>query len=259
MFSFRGTCKQKRGASSAPLELCILGLSIESQASCGRTALHLLQPASAHERHSSPSSAMQVTVGSYVRIHEQCRNRAVRGLLCRVQALEFRLRLSTFVPMQQYAQVRVLGLEEHIQGDAPEWWMPCSAMRYVGDASSCIGTHDAQAAARCFLPFLFGCDRLSTGAIESSLEVSHVQWKMMSVAARLRQARASLRPGPPRARPVAGWEPEKGARGHRHGQCIRDHCRPIDSPGLSAHPVAGAVSLHRYAPMHRLSIDSARM
>ena len=117
----------------------------------------------------------------------------------------------------------------------------------------------AQAAARCSLPFLFGCDRLSTGAIESSLEVSHVQWKMMSVAARLRQARASLRPGPPRARPVAGWEPEKGARGHRHGQCIRDHCRPIDSPGLSAHPVAGAVSLHRYAPMHRLSIDSARM
>ena len=78
---------------------------------------------------------MQITVGSYVRIHEHRRNRVVRGLLCRVQALEFR-RLS-FVPTQ-FAQVRVLGLEEHIQGDAPEWWMPCSAMRYVGDAASCM-------------------------------------------------------------------------------------------------------------------------
>jgi hypothetical protein len=241
MFSFRGTCKQKRGASSGPLELCILGLSIESQASCGRTALHLLQPASAHERHSSPSSAMQVTVGSYVRIHEQCRNRAVRGLLCRVQALEFRLRLSTFVPMQQYAQVRVLGLEEHIQGDTPEWWMPCSAMRYVGDASSCIGTHDAQAAARCFLPFLFGCDRLSTGAIESSLEVSHVQWKMMSVAARLRQARASLRPGPPRARLRRVLSPGGSLRrervdidtGNAYGTTAVRSIRPASRPTLS--------------------------
>ena len=121
---------------------------------------------------------MQITVGSYVRINEQCRNRAVRGLLCRVQALECR-RLSTIVPTQ-FAQVRVLGIEEHTQGDATEWWTPCSAIRYVGDASSC-GTHDAQAAARCFLPF-----QLSTGTIECSQEVPQT----MSVAARLRQARA---------------------------------------------------------------------
>jgi hypothetical protein len=138
--------------------------------------------AAAHERHCSLPAAMQITVGSYVRINEQCRNRAVRGLLCRVQALECR-RLSAIVPTQ-FAQVRVLWPED-IQGDAPEWWTPCSAIRYVGDASSCIGTHDAQAAARCFLPF-----RLSTGAIECSLEVPHVPSRMVSVAARLRQARA---------------------------------------------------------------------
>ena len=52
---------------------------------------------------------MQITVGSYVRIDEQCRTRAVRGLLCRVQALQCR-RLSAFVPTQ-FAKVRVLGLE----------------------------------------------------------------------------------------------------------------------------------------------------
>ena len=39
-------------------------------------------------RHCSVPAAMQITVGSYVRIDEQCRTRAVRGLLCRVQALE---------------------------------------------------------------------------------------------------------------------------------------------------------------------------
>ena len=192
---------------------------------------------------------MQITVGSYVRIHEHPRNRVVRGLLCRVQALEFR-RLSAFVPTQ-FAQVRVLGLEEHIQGDAPEWWMPCSAMRYVGDAASCIGTHDAQAAARCFLPFLFGCDRLSTGAIESSLEVSLVQWQMMSVAARLRQARACAQDLRgcvllPRGT-LAGLRRERVGRAHGHGHasCARDYSLPADMCGLSAHPVTGAVSLHR--------------
>ena len=200
------------------------------------------------ERHCSLPAAMQITVGSYVRIHEHRRNRVVRGLLCRVQALEFR-RLS-FVPTQ-FAQVRVLGLEEHIQGDAPEWWMPCSAMRYVGDAASCIGTHDAQAAARCFLPFLFG----STGTIESSLEVSLVQWTMMSVAARLRQARACAQDVRgcvllPRGT-LAGLRRERVGRAHGHGHghghasYARDYSLPADMCGLSAHPVTGAVILHR--------------
>ena len=152
-------------------------------ASQGRTSLRAPQQPQQNERHCSLPAVMQITVGSYVRINEQCRNRAVRGLLCRVQALECR-RLSAIVPTQ-FAQVRVLGLEEHIQGDAPEWWTPCSAIRYVGDALSCIGTHDGQAAARCFLPF-----QLSTGAIECSLEVPQVPSRMASVAARLRQARA---------------------------------------------------------------------
>ena len=167
------------------------------------------------ERHCSLPAAMQITVGSYVRIDEQCRTRAVRGLLCRVQALQCR-RLSAFVPTQ-FAKVRVLGLEEHIQGDAPEWWMPCSSICYVADASSCIGTQDAQAAASGFLPFLFGCNRLSTAAIESSLEVSRVRWQMMSVASRLRQARAcaqdlrspSRRPGRPP--PAAFWRGSGGS------------------------------------------------
>ena len=179
---------------------------------------------------------MQITVGSYVRIDEQCRTRAVRGLLCRVQALECR-RLSAFMPTSQFAQVRVLGLEEHIQGDAPEWWMPCSSICYVADASSCIGTQDAQAAASGFLPFLFGCNRLSTAAIESSLEVSRVRWQMMSVASRLRQVRAcaqdlrspSRRPGRPA--PAAFCVGAAGAS-------------PRTALG-TAHPVTGAVSLHR--------------
>ena len=149
----------------------------------GRTSLRAPQQPQQNERHCSLPAVMQITVGSYVRINEQCRNRAVRGLLCRVQALECR-RLSAIVPTQ-FAQVRVLGLEEHIQGEAPEWWTPCSEIRYVGDAFSCIGTHDGQAAARCFLPF-----QLSTGAIECSLEVPQVPSRMASVAARLRQARA---------------------------------------------------------------------
>ena len=187
------------------------------------------------ERHCSLPAAMQITVGSYVRIEEQCRTRAVRGLLCRVQALECR-RLSAFVPTQ-FAKVRVLGLEEHIQGDAPEWWMPCSSICYVADASSCIGTQDAQAAASGFLPFLFGCNRLSTAAIESSLEVSRVRWQMMSVASRLRQVRAcaqglrspSRRPGRPA--PAAFCVGAEGAS-------------PLTDLG-TAHPVTGAVSLHR--------------
>ena len=185
---------------------------------------------------------MQITVGSYVRINEQCRNRAVRGLLCRVQALECR-RSSAFVPTQ-FAQVRVLGLEEHIQGDAPEWWMPCSAIRYVGDASSCIGTQDAQAAARCFLPFLLSRSHLSAGVtlyanrrdsleasacFQSSLEVPHVQWTMTSVAARLRQARACLRPLR-REHLGKAQQPAHGSSSLRSG--------------LSAHPVSGAVTLH---------------
>ena len=160
--------------TNARSEVTTLGQKLASQV--GRTSR--CSAGTAHERHCSPTIAMQITVGSYVRINEQCRNRAVRGLLCRVQALECR-RLSTIVPTQ-FAQVRVLGVEEHTQGDATEWWTPCSAIRYVGDASSC-GTHDAQAAARCFLPF-----QLSTGTIECSLEVP----QRMSVAARLRQARS---------------------------------------------------------------------
>ena len=187
------------------------------------------------ERHCSLPAAMQITVGSYVRIDEQCRTRAVRGLLCRVQALQCR-RLSAFVPTQ-FAKVRVLGLEEHIQGDAPEWWMPCSSICYVADASSCIGTQDAQAAASGFLPFLLGCNRLSTAAIESSLEVSRVRWQMMSVASRLRQARAcaqdlrspSRRPGRP---PLAAF-------------CVgAEGASPLTDLG-AAHPVTGAVSLHQ--------------
>ena len=174
---------------------------------------------------------MQITVGSYVRIDEQCRTRAVRGLLCRVQALQCR-RLSAFVPTQ-FAKVRVLGLEEHIQGDAPEWWMPCSSICYVADASSCIGTQDAQAAASGFLPFLLGCNRLSTAAIESSLEVSRVRWQMMSVASRLRQARACAQDlrSPSRRPPAAFCVGAEGAS------------TPTDLG--TAHPVTGAVSLHR--------------
>ena len=126
---------------------------------------------------------MKITVGSYVRINEQCRNRAARGLLCRVQALECR-RLSAIVPTQ-FAHVRVLGLDEHVEGDAPEWWTPCSEIRYVGDEPSCIGTHEAgEAAARCFLPF-----RLSAGAVECSLEVPRVPSRAAGVTARLRRAR----------------------------------------------------------------------
>ena len=172
---------------------------------------------------------MQITVGSYVRIDEQCRTRAVRGLLCRVQALECR-RLSAFMPTAHFAQVRVLGLEEHIQGDAPEWWMPCSSICHVADASSCIGTQDAQAAASGFQPFLFGCNRLST--IESSLEVSRVRWQMMSVASRLRQARACALRSPSRrpGRPGAG-----GVAFIPYG---------FTDFG-TAHPITGAVSLHR--------------
>ena len=143
----------------------------------------LHRPQHTHERCCPPPAAMQITVGSYVRINEQCRNRAARGLLCRVQALE-RRRLSAIVPTQ-FAQVRVLGLDEHIQGDAPEWWTPCSEIRYVGDESSCIGTHEAaEAAARCFLPFW-----LSAGALGCSLEVPRVPSRLADVAARLRRAR----------------------------------------------------------------------
>ena len=143
----------------------------------------LPRPQHTHERRCPLPAAMQITVGSYVRINEQCRNRAARGLLCRVQALE-RRRLSAIVPTQ-FAQVRVLGLDEHIQGDAPEWWTPCSEIRYVGDESSCIGTHEAaEAAARCFLPFW-----LSAGALECSLEVPRVPSRLAGVAARLRRAR----------------------------------------------------------------------
>ena len=86
---------------------------------CGRTSRTRTRGRTERdERHCSLPAAMQITVGSYVRIDEQCRTRAVRGLLCRVQALQCR-RLSAFVPTQ-FAKVRVLGLEEHIQGDAPE-------------------------------------------------------------------------------------------------------------------------------------------
>ena len=143
----------------------------------------LERPQHTRERRCPLPAAMQITVGSYVRINEQCRNRAARGLLCRVQALE-RRRLSAIVPTQ-FAQVRVLGLDEHIQGDAPEWWTPCSEIRYVGDESSCIGTHEAaEAAARCFLPFW-----LSAGALGCSLEVPRVPSRLADVAARLRRAR----------------------------------------------------------------------
>lgn len=144
----------------------------------------LERPQHTHERRCPLPTAMQITVGSYVRINEQCRNRAARGLLCRVQALE-RRRLSAIVPTQ-FAHVRVLGLDEH---DAPEWWTPCSEIRYVGDEFSCIGTHEAaEEAARCFLPF-----RLSAGAVECSLEVSRVPSRVGGVAARLRRARPCSR------------------------------------------------------------------
>ena len=140
--------------------------------------------------------------------------------------------MSAFMPTSQFAQVRVLGLEEHIHGDAPEWWMPCSSICYVADASSCIGTQDAQAAASGFLPFLFGCNRLSTAAIESSLEVSRVRWQMMSVASRLRQARAC-------AQDLAS----ERRRGRRLPAVLRGSGASTLTDLGTAHPVTGAVSL----------------
>ena len=166
-----------------------------------------------HARNLAPANAtMAIAIGSYVQINEQSRNRAIRGLFGRVQALRSRGTV-------RYAQVSVLGLDEHIQGDTPVWWMPCLVLHCLGEEATCIDPGDAEAAARPFLPFLFMGASTSTEAIEASVEPlppASVRRELIRVKDRLRQAsglgQSRSRPNGPLGRPLAnGVTPRRDA------------------------------------------------
>ena len=66
-------------------------------------------------------------VGSYVVVNELSRNKTLRDLHGRVVGVKLR----GSVP---YAQVAVIGLEDHLQGDQPMWWLPALVLTCVDES-----------------------------------------------------------------------------------------------------------------------------
>ena len=105
---------------------------------------------------------MDLETGSFVRINEHSRNKVLRGLIGRVHDVGCRGPIA-------YCQVGVLGLDEHVQGSAPLWWMPAVVLTPLGVDD--VDPMEAEEAARTFLPFMFGRWRHSTATIEASVAI----------------------------------------------------------------------------------------